>query len=371
MRLQGREATPKIKELVRKLLPRKTHFMGIDVGTYEIKVAEVKVIDGMPEVVALRRRPSPQGVWTKEFDEEELVEALKEIAGSGLREAITCIGGENVVGRIVRLPPMEEKELEQAVRFEVERFVPTPVDQLIIRSVWLEEGEDGAEETPRRKTSSPRAGEEGAKGLLILAVPAAVIYQYHSIFSRAGLLVTAVDLQAFALWRLFGRGAPGTVAIADIGAQTSHLVVVREGVIRFLRLLPVGGNAVSNFLADTYGVEFAEAERMKLEAAASGENENPGFPGVLREADLFHGGIMEITRELKRSLEFYYTQEKDRVERVILSGGAVKLKELPEHLQEALEIPVEVGLPAIGLPDDIQYDPAYAVAIGLALREVV
>ncbi|WP_435366215.1 pilus assembly protein PilM [Desulfofundulus kuznetsovii] len=365
--------------ILKNFLPRKTHFMGIDVGTHEVKVAEVKVIDGEPEVVALRRCPSPQGVWSKEFDEEKLVEALKEIANPRLKEVITCIGGENVIGRIVRLPPMEEKELEKAVRFEVERFVPTPVDQLIIRSVWLEEEENESRKTPRIRIFIPRTREvreiEGVTGegrsLLILAVPAAVVYQYHSIFSRAGLLVTAVDLQAFALWRLFGRGAPGTVAIADIGAKNSHLVVVREGIVRFLRLLPVGGNAVTAFLANTYGVEFAEAEKMKLEAAASREEESSGLPGLLQASDLFHGGIMEIARELKRSLEFYSAQEKVQVERVILSGGAVKLKELPGHLQESLGIPVEVGLPDIRLPDEGPYDPAYAVAIGLALREVV
>lgn len=368
-----------MREFLKRLIPRKTHFMGIDVGTYEIKAAEVKVVGGEPEVVALRRCPSPQGVWSKEFDEEKLVEALKEIANPGLKEVITCIGGENVIGRIVRLPPMDEKELEKAVRFEVERFVPTPVDQLIIRSVWLEGGEDEQKKAPRLKIFPPRTRGgreiEGVTGegrnLLILAVPAAVVYQYHSIFSRAGLVVAAVDLQAFALWRLFGRGVQGTVAIADIGAQTSHLVVVREGVIRFLRLLPVGSNAVTAFLANTYGVEFAEAEKMKLEAAASREEEGPSFPSLLRAADLFHGGIMEIARELKRSLEFYSAQEKAQVERVILSGGAVKLKELPEHFQEALGVPVEVGRPDIRLPDESSYDPAYAVAMGLALREVV
>lgn len=359
-----------------RLLPRKNHFLGIDVGAHEVKAAEVRIIDGVPEVVALRCVPSPPGVWTDQVDEDALVEALRQVAGSHLKEAVTCIGGEKVVARIVRLPRMSDKEMEAAARFEVEKFVPTPVDQLIIRYVRLERPAGGeALSTPRaaagrtREAQEPPGGQDEGQSVLLLAVPAATVFQYHSIFSRAGLVVTAVDLHAFALWRLFGRATGGTLAIADIGAETSHLVVVKDEEIRFVRLLPIGGSALTRRIMDAYGVELAEAEEMKREAAVA-MDDGQGSPGAIGAGDFLLEGLQDITREIRRSLEFCASQEGLAVEKLVLSGGTSKLRGLVEFLQAGLGVAVEVGVPQLEFGPGVAFDPAFAVAVGLALREV-
>src|SRR5665647_228005 len=121
------------KNYLRRFLPEKKTFTGVDIGTEEIKAAEIRIADGYPEVAALRRLLSPPGVWTDNFDEESLVQCLKEFCRPDGREVITCIGGEKAVSRVVKLPRLSDKELWSAVRFEVEKFVPTPVEQLVIR----------------------------------------------------------------------------------------------------------------------------------------------------------------------------------------------------------------------------------------------
>lgn len=172
------------KNILKNILPKKSHFVGIDIGTYRIKVAEVDIVDGYPEVISLRSCPSPDGVWTNQFDEEALVSALKAVSHAGTRDVITCIGGEKLIARLVQLPQMSSKELESAARFEIEKFVPVPLDQLIVRHVLLELIGDG---------------DSRIQNVLLLAVPSAVVYQYYGIFSRAGLTLSAVDFQAFAL----------------------------------------------------------------------------------------------------------------------------------------------------------------------------
>lgn len=365
-----------LRGLWQRLLPRKNRFLGIDVGAHEVKAAEVRIIEGAPEVVALRRVPSPPGAWTEQVDEDALVEALKQVAGPHLKEAITCIGGEQVVARTVRLPRMSEKEMEAAARFEVEKFVPTPVDQLIVRYVPLERPvSEEALSTPRaaaaraREAQGPPGGQEEGQSVLLLAVPAATVFRYHSIFSRAGLVVTAVDHHAFALWRLFGRATAGTLALADVGAETSHLVVVRDEEIKFVRLLPIGGSALTRRLMDAYGVELAEAEEMKREAAV-GVDGDQGSPGAIGAGDFLIAGLSEIAREIRRSLEFCASQDGLTVERLVLSGGSSKQRGLAEFLQADLGVTVEVGVPQLEFGPGVVFDPAFAVAVGLALREV-
>ena len=338
--------------------------MGVDVGIFQIKAAEIKVIDNFPEVVALRRYPSPPGLWSDQFDEESLVEALREVTNPRLKEVITCIGGEKLISRVVRLPAeMTDKELEITARFELEKIVPVPLDQLIMEQVRLEDKNKTQKETSK-------IGKEEGQNVLLLAVPAATVYQYYSIFSRAGLVVTAIDLQAFALWRLFGQATEGTLAIVEIGANTTHFIVVKDGLIRFLRLLPVGSNTLTSYFMDSFGLEFPEAQQMKEEAAVSSRNEYSS-PNEQLISDTLHVGLLEITRELQRSLEYCSVQENLPAERLILSGGASKLKGLVAYLQDALNIIVEEGIPEISLPEGETFDPAYSVAIGLALRGVV
>ncbi|MEG3070425.1 MAG: hypothetical protein RQM92_05940 [Candidatus Syntrophopropionicum ammoniitolerans] len=68
-----------IKEYLRRLLPQKRHFTGVDIRAGHIRVAEIKVTDGIPEVAALGMIPSPPGVWGDNLDEEALIQALQEV----------------------------------------------------------------------------------------------------------------------------------------------------------------------------------------------------------------------------------------------------------------------------------------------------
>jgi type IV pilus assembly protein PilM len=343
-----------MKGFFQRYLPKKSHFIGVDVGTYSVKVAVVQIIDDVPEVISLKSVPAPEGVWTDHLDEESLVGILQELQNPELKEVITCIGGEKTVIRIVRLPQMSDKELETAIRFEVEKFVPVPIDQLIIRHVRL---------------GDTVAGDELFENVLLLVVPAATIYQYYGIFARAGLTVTAIDFQAFALWRLFGREIEGTVAILDIGAGTSQLVIVKDGVILFVRRLPVGGNILTQLLMDALGVDFAEAQQMQ-EMARVTPKHNQNSPGGIQLEFVLRDGLMEIYRELQRSLEFFATRGEIRVERLLLSGGISRLKWITTYLSDALEMPVQIGFPDIDMSAGVTFDPAFSVAVGLALREI-
>lgn len=426
-----------MKNFLKKILPKKKRFSGIDIGSSRVKAAEIKIIDGFPEVVSLIQHPSPPGVWTEQFDEEGLVSVLKESASPQLKEAITCIGGEKLISRIVHLPKMADKELEGAARLEIGKFVPTPVSQLIIRQVRLNKDitpvkPNGKKDDPARADAKKEPGDGRKKGqnVLLLAVPMTTVYQYYSIFSRAGLVVTAVDFQAFALWRLFGRSVQGAVAVADIGEKSSQLVIVKDGLIDFIRLLPTGCQVLTNYIMNTYGVEDEEARKIisdyittgdstgehlsdkhfddlenelhgqvdadvasgfaarddagaggflhqeltkpvKEVAAASALEKEQLFPGFEQASNILREGLQEITKELQRSLSFYSNQENLSVEKLILSGGAVKIKGLADALRDSLEIDVEVGVPEVDFAEGVSYDPAFAVAIGLALREVV
>jgi type IV pilus assembly protein PilM len=353
--------------LLQKLVPRKNHFVGVDVGADSIKFVETRLLDNDEvEVIYQYRFPSVPGVWTDSFDEEALVVALSQ-ALIPSKEVVACIGGEKVITRNVRLPAMSDKELASAAQVEIGKFLPSSTEPMEVRSVRLEP-EPGIQAS--KKTAMELIADGDGQSVLLLAVPSSTVYQYHSIFSRAGMTVTAFDLQAFALWRVFGRDLAGTVAIIDIGERTSHLVVVRNGIIRFIRLLPVGGVTLTRAIVDTFSVDSAQAKELKEESSVARDNEIYQQGGVpQRIGNALREGLTELIKEVRRSLNFCQAQEKLTVERIILSGGTSKLNGIIDYCQEMLSLKVEIGVPQVGLPEQ-GFDPVYAVALGLAMRGV-
>ncbi len=325
---------------------RKAEFTGVDIGTEYIKVAAARVASGAPEVTALALTPTPPAAWSEGLRAGEVGAALEKIvaeAGAPAGKVVAAVTGEKVISRDIRVPPMPRKELESALRWEAERYIPVPLEELVVRSVVLGEAK----------------GERGPElHVLLAAAPERLVRDYHELFLRAGLNLVAVDLQSLALWRLFvgasrQKGA-GSWAILDIGAKFSQLVIVREGEMAYTRVLPQGGS----------GFEGIKT----LDGSGSGRE--------LSEIDstIFRMAFEDYARQVQRSLDWYLAQERQSaIERVLLSGGAANIEGIAGHLAELLGVPVEIGEPPLRFSSRLRqtYNPSFAVAIGLALWGLV
>ncbi len=361
-----------LKGLLRKLAPKKNHFAAVDIGASEIKLVEISTVDGSPVVTAFGKLPTPPDTLDDLADEGVLVNALNELvltSGLQLREVITTISGDKVVTRHIKLPVMPDKELETAVRFQVEKLIPVPAYELTIRHLKL-----GVTGVNGKKTLH----------LLAAAVPTSYIYDFYRVFARADLTVAAIDLQVLSLWRVFcglkpRSGSTGTLGVMDIGASSTQFLVVRDGLLEFTRTLPVGGNLLTQSLAEYYGYELGQASQMKEERGRllSSEEAAATSEEAMQMDFSLRDGLSELVREIRRSIDFYASQEGAApIERFVLSGGAVKLAGFREFMADAMEVPVEFGDPGLsGQPVDETspeaFDQAYAVALGSALREVV
>ncbi|HBG22367.1 MAG TPA: hypothetical protein DDW83_03820 [Peptococcaceae bacterium] len=290
-------------------------FIGVDIGTASIKAAEIEVSGNRPEILSLKE------CAVDPVADNELSAALEELVPRGTAGVFIGLGGEDVVCRIVQFPPLDKKELEAAVRYEMERFVPSS-EKVITRHVFL-----NTEQSGKRQE------------LLLLAAREDTVCRYYRLFSGAGLSLTAIDYTAFALWRLFGKKSEDSRMILDLGVELTTIIFVNKGVIRLIRILPAGEE-----LFDTSCV---------LDPEKSAAHK--------RVAD-----------EIQRSLSYYSQQEKASVEKVLITGGEGNIEGLMEGLldyfQRVFRIPAELGVVSPLLQE---MDHAYAVAVGLALREVI
>lgn len=358
-----------IMQKLRKLISHKVPCTSLDIGEREIKfVSLINPYWEMPQVMSVARYTTPKGILGDKFINEALLsEILEELVGQyGLAgtKIVSAIGGDKVITRHIILPKMTSKEIHKIIMMEAEKVMPLPLDELVVRYIVLDECEL-----------------EGSKQIEILfaAAPRTLIYQYQALLYRFGLDLTALDLHAIALWRLYRNEifiSNDVTAILEIGAARTNLVIILRGKLKFSRILPVGGNLLTKSMAETYAIDSEKAQTLKEEKAIIlNDNELVDTDASKIQMDLsLRDGLGELVKEIRRSLEFYLTRENVKpVSKIILSGGTSKLPGFDTFIGEALNLPANiVQASSIDFVEsgELAFDPSLAVAYGLALREM-
>jgi type IV pilus assembly protein PilM len=225
----------------------------------------------------------------------------------------------------------------------------------------------------------PIRTEEGKAHVVGVGYAKRVVEESMAALDEAGITVHAVESETFALPRaLLVHGSTETVLIIDIGKTTTKLLVVSNRLPRFVTTLEVGGHALTLAIQKHFGVTEEEAKKVKAERGI--------VPGVGNEEYLaaMISTVAVIREEINKRLEYWQTHTateaaQSPVTRAILVGGNATVLGLPEYLESALKVPVELGdvfanfasrehwLPPLEYTESL----AYGTAIGLALRKYV
>jgi type IV pilus assembly protein PilM len=274
------------------------------------------------------------------------------------------VANQRVVVRLIDLPWMEREELRRSLRYQVQEFIPIPVDDAELDFDIIDEHEGGAGQRLMR--------------VLLVAAQKEMVDSHVRAAMRAGLEPVGVDLTPFALIRsLAPEGgmplAEAGEALIDVGAKVTNIVVHAGGAPRFVRILLMGGQDLTEGLATGLSLDQDAAERAKLDADA-------GDAPDLEVSRILEQRIATFAEEVRGSLDFYRAQsDAVPVSRVLLSGGGSRLAPLSGQLADALHLPVEPGqalqalrIGRVGLDRDVLADlePVAAVPVGLALGEV-
>lgn len=166
----------------------------------------------------------------------------------------------------------------------------------------------------------------------------------------------------------------GTVLL-DIGAGTTNLVVIEDGEVQHIAVIPLGGINITNDLAIGLKTDLAIAEQVKIQ---HGTLDTPDYDSVNithegKEHSFAKSDIhMIIEARVEELLEFV-DKELRKIGRsrklpggVVIVGGTAKLPGIDEFTREKLELPAQIGsLQTLHGLVDIVDDPQFSTAIGL------
>lgn len=340
--------------------------IGVDVGTGGIKVVGVAKDGQKLYLEAIGEARMPQVDWLKDADHRgkaviKVAAALKSLLADlkiRRKQAVACLPEDEVVSRLIRLPPLKESEIRDALTFEAETFVPYPLDKVSIDYEVIEEDETG------RLT------------VFAIACRNEIIAAFVRLFKSVGLELVALESSAVTIRRVVRNcidGGVKNVMVLDMGERYADLVALKKKNVIFTRSLSVGGDSLTRAISINLGLDMASAEEYK-KAYGLSESE---LEGKIRKA--IEPVFVSIAEELRKAVALFDQEAGEKMDLLILSGGGANMPGLAEELTKRLGLEVQVIQPFIKLdssrvklPIDLNSEGSrFTLAVGLALRGLV
>jgi type IV pilus assembly protein PilM len=363
--------------------------VGLDIGTDHIRLAQVKPVGGTFALTAYASVGVPMGavVEGEIVDVEAVAMAIKDLLRtSGVRPKTVAIGVSNqkVVVRLIDLPYMERAELEGAIQYQAQDYIPIPIEDAILDFQIIGDYMTSADEHMME--------------VLLVAAQRDMIANSVQAVESAGLKLTEIDVTSFAIVRALMGVTPSAlpsdadeadeaVGIIHISSGITNIAVVEKGVPRFTRVSSLAGNEFTQSIANALNLTFDEAEDLKIrvglpDVEQHGPTDNPPDldPARAQAAqDALEREVSKFIAEVRRSLDYYLTQATQvrTIRKIMLTGSGAQLRNIAGYLEKGLQATVTLSDPltwmqvAPHLQAAVQADRMGSVAaIGLALGSV-
>ena len=243
-----------------KFLPKS--FLGVDIGTSTIKVAELsrwstrKSLKNYGEMRSAVLYDKPFRTAEKSsllLSSKDIARALRGIlqeAKIETKQAVFSIPDFSSFFTHFELPHMTKEELPEAVKYEARKHVPLPFSEVTFDWQILN----------KKRFDLPK---EPIK-ILMVAVPNELINQYQEIASLAKLQLSTLEAEVFGLIRASLKNEKESMVVLDMGAQTTTINVVQQGVLQSSRSIDIGGGNLSERIAQSLSIGREAAEEKKM-----------------------------------------------------------------------------------------------------------
>ena len=372
-----------------------SYYVGLDIGTTATRcvVGELAAEAATPTIIgfssAVNSGMRKGNVAHVEEVAASIIEAVGEaerISGREIRTATVNVNGAHVQGInskgvIAISSPDRVIGVDDRQRVdEAATIVQLPANKDIIQVFAKNYRLDG-QENIKDPVGMHGVRLEVDTHIVLASTPA--LRSLEQVFERAQLAPAhrTVTSLAAAEALLDRKQKDSGVAILDMGAATTNMVVIEDGEVEHIAVIPMGGTHITNDLAIGLRSDLDVAELVKLKHA----NLNPGGKGELSfvrdgETLRFDKEMMRIIVEarVEEILEFADKELKSiRRSRklpggVVLTGGTAKLPGLVDFAKETLELPARVGKWGhINKVVDGLDEQIFAPAVGLMLMDML
>ncbi len=335
-------------------------FFGLDIGTTSLRAVQLRGAVQPQSLAhygdtALDPAIASGGSITDKHRFGQILSELVKKSGISTKNVAINIPSSRVFTTIVDMPKMDPAELEKTIRYQADSFIPMPLNKSKVD--WQIIGD------------SPTAALKSE--ILLSSVANDFIEARLGLVEVGGFNVIAMEADNMALAR--SVVAPESVnpeLILDIGNITTDIVIVKESVPRIVRSIPIGSQNIVRSASQLLAVDPVQAQQFVYKFGLSRDKlEGKVFNAII-------GVIDSLVVEIEKSIKFFVGRYVNaKLDRIIVTGGASTLPELPLYIANKFAINVEIGnawrnvnVPATAQNEVLAVSSHFAVAVGLAER---
>ncbi|MEI7818967.1 MAG: type IV pilus assembly protein PilM [bacterium] len=337
------------------------HYFGVDLGNSGIRLVELKQIHDKPTLVTYGDIELPPGIMSSDapVDQQRVADVMKQLASDArvsTKNVVAGLPASKVFASIVKMPQMSEADIAHSIRYQADKYIPMPLDQVKLDFT---------------KITQDKTAEE--IDVLLVATPTVVANKYLNIFQLAGLELMALDVNAIAQARAMVPAADIDVVLVDFTSMTTDIALVSKSVTGLIRSVNIGAKSLVRVTAQNLGLDEAQADQFVRKF---------GLTQTKLEGQVYRSMkplLDNVVDEIKKSIDYFYQQgNTGKIEKIVITGGPAAIPEMPVFLANALGVAVEVGNPwqKISYSNDFTDRLAgmalsYSTVVGLALRNMV
>ncbi len=305
-------------------------------------------------------------IYDKNLSVELLTEHLKGVTQAleaDTKLVTAAIGVHDCMVRHAEMPQIPVGDMRQILKNNSKNYLQQELpghvfECFILPSQTAAKSQDAAKAAPAMTKVKVLVG--GAKSQFIEDMQTAVKNANLVADQIVPGLIGPVNAFELAMPEVFSREA---VALVEIGFKNTTICLLQEGNLILSRVVGIGGDKLTNGLAESLNISYAEAEGIKV-----------GMPTEVQSN--LEALLMPLGRELRASIDFFEHQQDKTVSQVFISGGSARSDYIVQSLQTELMVACKNWNPAsflnISLPPQQtaeieQVAPQLAVALGTAV----
>jgi len=335
---------------------------GLDIGHNTIKVMQIDLSEGKkPKVLGYGMGKFPatsilNGVVAN-YDaiSKAMYDLFKDsLVGSIYTHRVACsLPTSHTFSRLMKIPPMNDNDINEAIRMEAEQYIPMPIDNLYIDHEISKRSAEGIE-------------------LLMVATPKSIVDSYMKLFEALELEPVTLEPSLNATSHVFSMDDAlhdNPCILIDFGAVAIDLAVFDKTMI-VNSTLPGGSELMTKLISQKFKVDDDEAYQIKSKygIGASEKQEQVG-QALQPMLDILIKEIRKITRYYNERVG----QSTKKIGHIVTSGGGATMPGLNQFLSRQLDLPAQTLNPWQNLdfghlvkPSEL-HQSAYVTVVGEAI----
>ena len=306
---------------------------GFDIGRSSIKVMEIEMGGKQPLVRAYGSTSfDPSAIKDGVIvDHEIVVKAAHDLLENKLIGSISTkrvavsLPNSHSFSRVITLPEMNDKDLENAVQAEVYHSIPMPMDELYYDYSIIHELDDGSRE------------------IQIVASPCSIVDSYVEVFSALGLEAAVVEPNIAAVTRIVAHAEAHDVStlIVDVGSTACDITIYDGSAVRATGTVDCSSERITKNIAKALEVSDEKAQNIKTRYGLELSKKQKEITSAVEPE------LKKLVNEIRKVMRYFSDRESkgNPIGQIIILGGGANLPGLSTYLTDRTRIPTRLCAP--------------------------